>query len=123
MVPPPPQCLAQAWLAQALGQQAQPLAQAGPPVLVLVQEVRQWLGAAERVGVRASSLPLGLQGRVWAQPIPLVQVAHSAAGQPVAAMAAVSTPVWAVRLEARAWEAWPLRQAVAVPVWAVVVPA
>ena len=60
MVPPPPQCLAQAWLAQALGQQAQPLAQAGPPVLVLVQEVRQWLGAAERVGVRASSLPLGL---------------------------------------------------------------
>ena len=122
MVPPPPQCLAQAWLAQALGQQAQPLAQAGPPVLVLVlvQEVRQWLGAAERVGVRASSLPLGLQGRLWAQPIPLVQVAHSAAGLLAVAMAAVSTPVWAVQLEARAWEAWPLRQAVAVPVWAVV---
>ena len=120
MVPPPPQCLAQAWLAQALGQQAQPLAQAGPPVLVLVQEVRQWLGSAERVGVRASSLPLGLQGRLWPQPIPLVQVAHSAPGQPVAAMAAVSTPVWAVRLEARAWEAWPLRQAEVVPAWATV---
>jgi hypothetical protein len=114
--------------AQALGQQAQPLAQAGPPVLVLVlvlvlvqvQEVRQWLGAAERVGLGASSLPLGLQGRLWAQPIPLVQVAHSAARLLAAAMAAVSTPVWAVRLEARAWEAWPLRQAVVVPVWAAV---
>jgi hypothetical protein len=112
--------------AQALGQQAQPLAQAGPPVLVLVlvlvlvQEVRQWLGAAERVGLGASSLPLGLQGRLWAQPMPLVQVAHSAARLLAAAMAAVSTPVWAVRLEARAWEAWPLRQAVVVPVWAVV---
>lgn len=75
------------------------------------------VGAAEQGQVRVSSPPRAQLVRLWAQPIPLAQVAHSAAGQPVVAMAAVSTPVWAVWLESRAQEAWSLPQAVAVPAW------
>lgn len=74
---------------------ALPQGQAGPPTPVREQgeQLPLQVGAAEQGQVRVSSPPRAQLVRLWAQAIPLAQVAHSAAGQRVVAMAAVSTPV------------------------------